>query len=160
MFSKLKSPTTHLPVFKGVGLAVPSRTFPPDRFSEKEVDIVVGTATALETILTSKRTLGFNFNYAVFDEVHNLNGEEGGALERIIRLIDCPFLALSATIKNVSKFKKRMESVCITYMESTVVIVIVNFYSSISLLMPCMEVTVFQTQPQTQCILTLYFSLL
>ena len=106
MFSKLKSPTTHLPVFKGVGLAVPSRTFPPDRFSEKEVDIVVGTATALETILTSKRTLGFNFNYAVFDEVHNLNGEEGGALERIIRLIDCPFLALSATIKNVSKIQK------------------------------------------------------
>ena len=100
MFSKLKSPTTHLPVFKGVGLAVPSRTFPPDRFSEKEVDIVVGTATALETILTSKRTLGFNFNYAVFDEVHNLDGEEGDALERIIRLIDCPFLALSATIKN------------------------------------------------------------
>jgi superfamily II RNA helicase len=100
MFSKLKSPTTHLPVFKGVGLAVPSRIFPADRFSEKEVDIVVGTATALETILTSKRTLGFNFNYAVFDEVHNLNGEEGDALERIIRLIDCPFLALSATIKN------------------------------------------------------------
>lgn len=60
----------------------------------------MGTATALETILTSKRTLGFNFNYAVFDEVHNLNGEEGDALERIIRLIDCPFLALSATIKN------------------------------------------------------------
>ena len=109
MFSKLKSPTTHLPVFKGVGLAVPSRTFPPDRFSEKEVDIVVGTATALETILTSKRTLGFNFNYAVFDEVHNLNGEEGGALERIIRLIDCPFLALSATIKNVSKIQKAKE---------------------------------------------------
>ena len=100
MFSKLKSPITQREVFKGVGLAVPSRVFPPDRFSEKEVDIVVGTATALETILTSKRTLGFNFNYAVFDEVHNLNGEEGDALERIIRLIDCPFLALSATIKN------------------------------------------------------------
>ena len=106
MFSKLKSPTTHLPVFKGVGLAVPSRIFPPDRFSEKEVDIVVGTATALETILTSKRTLGFNFNYAVFDEVHNLNGEEGGALERIIRLIDCPFLALSATIKNSNELQE------------------------------------------------------
>ena len=53
--------------------------------------------------------MGFNFNYAVFDEVHNLNGEEGGALERIIRLIDCPFLALSATIKNVSKIQKAKE---------------------------------------------------
>jgi hypothetical protein len=110
MFSKLKSPTTHAPVFKGVGLAVPSRIFPPDRFSEKEVDIVVGTATALETILTSKRTLGFKFNYAVFDEVHNLNGEEGDALERIIRLIDCPFLALSATIKNATQLQSWVQT--------------------------------------------------
>lgn len=43
---------------------------------------------------------GFQFRYAVFDEVHSLDGEEGAALQRIMRLVECPFLALSATIGN------------------------------------------------------------
>lgn len=36
----------------------------------------------------------------MFDEVHALDGDEGGALQRIMRLVECPFLALSATIGN------------------------------------------------------------
>lgn len=34
------------------------------------------------------------------DECHSLDGEEGGALQRIMRIVECPFLALSATIGN------------------------------------------------------------
>ena len=47
MFSVLKS-AAGAAVFKGVGLVVPSRVFPPGKFTEQEVDIVVGTATALD----------------------------------------------------------------------------------------------------------------
>ena len=43
---------------------------------------------------------GFGFRYAVFDECHSLDGDEGGALQRLMRLVECPFLALSATIGN------------------------------------------------------------
>ena len=46
---------------------------------------------------------GFQYNYAVFDEVHSLDGEEGGALQRLMHLIECPFLALSATIGNADE---------------------------------------------------------
>jgi len=80
-------------------------------------NIVVGTPTALESALSKVRGLvgaerkkrgqdyaqmagGFGFRYAVFDECHALDGDEGGALQRLMRLIECPFLALSATIGN------------------------------------------------------------
>jgi hypothetical protein len=79
--------------------------------------IVVGTPDALESALSKVRGLvgselnargvdyaqlagGFNFRYAVYDEVHSLDGKEGAALERLMRLVRCPFLALSATIGN------------------------------------------------------------
>jgi hypothetical protein len=83
----------------------------------EQSNIVVGTPTALESALSKVRGLvgaerkkrgqdyaqmagGFGFRYAVFDECHALDGDEGGALQRLMRLIECPFLALSATIGN------------------------------------------------------------
>ena len=39
-------------------------------------------------------------NYAVYDEVHSLDGDEGDALQRLMTGVSCPFLALSATIGN------------------------------------------------------------
>lgn len=38
--------------------------------------------------------------FAIFDEVHNLNGEMGEAYERVMKWLQIPFLALSATIEN------------------------------------------------------------
>jgi ATP-dependent RNA helicase DDX60 len=108
MFSVLKDNVTKLHVFNGVGLVIPSRVFPPDKFTDA-TDIVVGTPNAMETILTSKRLKGFDFDFAVFDEIHNLNGEEGGALQRILLQIDCPVLALSATIKNAKQLASWMQ---------------------------------------------------
>ena len=66
MFSVLKD-TTHMHVFKGVGLVVPSQVFPPDKFTD-QIDIVVGTPASIEPF-NLKRVKGFDFDFAVFDEV-------------------------------------------------------------------------------------------
>ena len=60
---------------------------------------------------------GTHFNYAVFDEIHNLND----SYENIIKLLNCNFLALSATIKNKDylrgKFKEYYPHNKINYVE-------------------------------------------
>ncbi|RLN70751.1 hypothetical protein BBJ29_005907 [Phytophthora kernoviae] len=69
--------------------------------------IAVGTPRAVESTLID---IGYDFQYAVYDEVHDLNGPEGDALERIVKAVTCPFLALSATIGNAEKLKTWWES--------------------------------------------------
>ena len=75
----------------------------------RDSNLFLYTPTSIETILTSKRVKGFDFDFAVFDEVHNLNGDEGGALQRVILQIDCPILALSATIRNAEELANWMQ---------------------------------------------------
>ncbi|CAN0014114.1 unnamed protein product [Ectocarpus sp. 6 AP-2014] len=86
-----------------------------------ELRTIVGTPMALETALTKLRGAvgdevvgkldytqmkgGFDFDYAVYDEVHSLDSEEGDALQRLIRAVNCNFLALSATIGNAQQLK-------------------------------------------------------
>ncbi|DAZ92975.1 TPA: hypothetical protein N0F65_004350 [Lagenidium giganteum] len=69
--------------------------------------VAVGTPKAVESTLLD---IGYDFEYAVFDEVHDLNGAEGDALERIIKAVTCPFLALSATIGNAQTLQKWWQS--------------------------------------------------
>ena len=62
------------------------------------------------------------FDYAVFDEIHNVNKEEDGDIyENIIKILNCNFLALSATIKNidylVDKLKDLNPNLKINYIE-------------------------------------------
>ena len=91
--------------------------------------IVVGTPFALESALSKPRGLvgqhetarrpvndilagGFDhFDWAVYDEVHALDGEEGDALQRLIRCMNCKFLALSATVGNAEELRSWMERV-------------------------------------------------
>jgi hypothetical protein len=54
---------------------------------------------------------GFSFDYLVLDEVHTLNGPEGDALQRIIKSLTCPVLALSATIGNARQLQKWFQSI-------------------------------------------------
>jgi hypothetical protein len=89
--------------------------------------IVVGTPFALESALTKPRGLvgkwetsrkaqgdllpgGFDhFDWAIYDEVHALDGAEGAALQRLIRSMNCKFLALSATVGNAEELRGWME---------------------------------------------------
>jgi hypothetical protein len=116
-------------VSTGVGIVTEQLTFNPSRVFGILPQIVVGTPQALESALSKPRGLsgefeashmaagdvmpgGFeNFDWVVYDEVHALDGEEGAALQRIIRAVNCPFLALSATIGNADELKNWFEQV-------------------------------------------------
>lgn len=64
--------------------------------------VVVGTPRALENCLADGH---FQPTYAIFDEIHELNGDEGAAFERLIKMLDCNCLCLSATIKNIEQLQ-------------------------------------------------------
>lgn len=70
---------------------------------DSKTNIFIGTPLEIETQLPK---LGNDFDYAVFDEIHNLNSEtDGDVYENILKIVDCHFLALSATINNVEFLK-------------------------------------------------------
>ena len=50
------------------------------------------------------------FDLAVFDEIHNINENEGESYERIIKWHKGNFLALSATIKNSNEIHNWLNS--------------------------------------------------
>lgn len=65
----------------------------------KDAPAIVGTPLAIEKVLTE---IGTGFSYVIYDEIHNLDGEQGEAIERITKTMkSVPFLALSATIGNI-----------------------------------------------------------
>jgi len=67
---------------------------------DSKTNIFIGTPHEIETQLPR---LGTTFDYAVFDEIHNLNSDtDGDVYENILKIVQCNFLALSATINNVS----------------------------------------------------------
>ena len=63
----------------------------------KDTNIFIGTPDIIEQYLPRIYT---DFDYAVFDEIHNVN--DMIHYENIIKLLKCSFLALSATIENIS----------------------------------------------------------
>jgi hypothetical protein len=69
-----------------------------ERSYEKQTQIFVGTPDSIEESLPK---CGVSYTYAVFDEIHMINEYEMGlCYENILKMITCPCLALSATIKN------------------------------------------------------------
>lgn len=66
-------------------------------------NIFIGTPNEIENCLPK---LGIKYDYAVFDEIHNINSNiDGHIYENIIRMIPCNFLSLSATIQNIGELK-------------------------------------------------------
>ncbi|KAG5178944.1 P-loop containing nucleoside triphosphate hydrolase protein [Tribonema minus] len=106
-----------------VGLCMDQMHFRPDI----NLRVIVGTPQPLETALSKLRGPagdealnkvdyaqmqgGFAFDYAIFDEVHSLDGDEGAALQRLIQGLSCNFLALSATIGNAQELKEWWEGI-------------------------------------------------
>jgi hypothetical protein len=112
-----------------------------DQISFQEISgdtqVYIGTPRALEKALTKARGCagqemtkgekefmvldgGYQqFDYLVLDEVHTLNGPEGDALQRIIKSVNCPFLALSATIGNASQLQSWFASIRNEHIEAT-----------------------------------------
>lgn len=84
-----------------IALVVPTLSYVPSKY-----EVVVGTPHALESVLTKR--IGFDFDWAIFDEVHSLNSFDGQALQRLIKIVPstCRFLALSATIGNADELKR------------------------------------------------------
>ena len=83
-------------------------------YMDTDVNVVVGTPKKLEEYLTlhyyddDKKC---DFDYAIYDEIQMLNSEEGSAFENIIKLLECPLLALSATIEKPNELKGWLETV-------------------------------------------------
>ena len=70
---------------------------------DAQTNIFVGTPKVIENNLYK---IGNDFDYAVFDEIHNLDkGDDGDIYENLIKLMNCNFLALSATISNIDYLK-------------------------------------------------------
>ena len=69
-----------------------------ERSFDKQTQIFVGTPDIIEETLPK---IGVSFKYAVYDEIHLVNEYTLGlCYENIIKYTQCPYLALSATIKN------------------------------------------------------------
>lgn len=112
-----------------VALVTDQMIYSPHSTLKEPPAVVVGTPAALETALTKIRGQtsilernhlvdraqvvgGFHhYGWVVYDEIHVLDGEEGEALQRLIRLMKCNFLALSATVGNAEDLRTWMEKV-------------------------------------------------
>ncbi|KAJ9590503.1 hypothetical protein L9F63_016454 [Diploptera punctata] len=92
------------------------------RTNANNCQILVTVPQCLELLLLSPRRYDWikNFRYVIFDEIHCLAGQAGGfSWESGLLLIQCPFLALSATIdqpehlqnwlQNMQSFKKEQD---------------------------------------------------
>tara|TARA_B110001469_G_scaffold127429_1_gene148283 strand:- start:695 stop:3451 length:2757 start_codon:yes stop_codon:yes gene_type:complete len=65
---------------------------------DDKCNIFIGTPEYIENFLYKIDT---KFDYAVFDEIHDINY----SYENLLKIIDCNFLALSATINNINDFE-------------------------------------------------------
>ena len=72
-------------------------------------NIFIGTPDIIEKYIYKIYT---DFDYAVFDEIHNIDDDKTGkSYENIIKLLPCNFVALSATIENIDYLKSMLSKV-------------------------------------------------
>ena len=95
-------------IFRNMGLKIGLITN-NEYFIEDNFTVLVGTPYKLEEYLIFN---GYDdFNYVIYDEIQMLNAEEGNSFEKIIKLMKCPLLALSATIENPIILKNWLEKI-------------------------------------------------
>ena len=71
--------------------------------------ILVTVPQCLEILLLSRGLAGpggwrSNLRWVIFDEIHCINMGDGAVWERLLPLVPCPFMALSATVGDVENF--------------------------------------------------------
>ena len=76
---------------------------------DSKTNIYIGTPQEIEDNIFM---IGNNFDYVVFDEIHNLNKEDDGHIyENLTKLLDCNFLSLSATVQNIESLKEYFQKI-------------------------------------------------
>ena len=76
---------------------------------DPKTNIFIGTPNEIENNL---HKIGNHFDYAVFDEIHNLDKKDDGDIyENLIKILNCNFLALSATIGNIEFLKESFNNI-------------------------------------------------
>eukprot|EP01080_Neovahlkampfia_damariscottae_P000273 gene273-6688_t len=83
------------------------------RRNVENCEILITVPQCLEILLMSPSQYNWigELEWIVFDEVHFIGLKDGDIWERNLRLINCPFLALSATIGNPETLKDWMNTV-------------------------------------------------
>ena len=84
--------------FKKMGKKIQYLIDGHEHLLNNSANIYIGTPKCIEDNLYK---IGVNFSYAVFDEIHNLNNKDGEIYENLIKLFNCNFVGLSASIKNI-----------------------------------------------------------
>ena len=95
------SKTYHVPNLHMVGIFLPDR-----RFYLDSCQVLVTVPECAEMLLTSSAFAHIvpRIRYVIFDEVHNIVGQNGDVWEHALALVDAPFVALSATVGNPVEF--------------------------------------------------------
>ena len=76
---------------------------------DSKTNIFIGTPKEVENNILK---IGTNFDYVVYDEIHNLNKkEDGDSYENLIKILNCNFIALSATIQNIEDLQSFFQNV-------------------------------------------------
>jgi len=76
----------------------------------EKAKVVVATPEKAEEVYNMNNTK-FKFEYVVFDEIQQINEDEGECIERIIKIVECPYLILTATIQEPEKFTEYLRIV-------------------------------------------------
>ncbi|CRG96578.1 DEAD/DEAH box helicase, putative [Plasmodium gallinaceum] len=120
-----------------------------DKYAEEkalDAQIIIILPSVLENILLSYYSLNDSYEninvpkfiskieYIIFDEIHCIGDKEyyGTQIENIIHLINCPFLALSATIGNIKYFYSWLKNVLIKKGKSSKDLHLIKFYERYS----------------------------
>lgn len=77
--------------------------------------ILVTVPQCLEILLLSRELAGpggwrSKLKWVIFDEIHCINMDDGAIWERLLPLVPCPFMALSATVGDVDRFQAWLHS--------------------------------------------------
>mmetsp|Transcript_20064 Transcript_20064/g.27638 ORF Transcript_20064/g.27638 Transcript_20064/m.27638 type:complete len:2046 (+) Transcript_20064:56-6193(+) len=83
------------------------------RYNVENCQILVTVPDCLDVMLFSPQYANWlkRVRWVIFDEVHMISKEGGEVWERLILYLDCPFLALSATVGNPTEFETWLHKV-------------------------------------------------